>query len=83
MDLSIQKWGNSAAVRLPSALLDQLNVKQGDKLAVEVRSDGVMLKPKRQSYALADLIAQCDMNASMPQDMASWSDAAPVGNETW
>lgn len=83
MDLSIQKWGNSAAVRLPTGLLDQLKVAPGDKLTVDVRSDGVLLKPKRAAYSLADLIAQCDQNAPMPKDMEAWNNAKPVGNEAW
>lgn len=83
MELSIQKWGNSAAVRLPAALLDQLKVVLGDKLDVDVRPDGVMLKPKRQSYALADLITQCIQKAPIPEDMAAWNDDRAVGREAW
>lgn len=83
MELSIQKWGNSAAVRLPSALLDQLKVALGDKLSVDVRPEGVMLKPAKHKYALADLVAQCDPNAAMPADLAVWRDAKPVGREAW
>lgn len=83
MDLSIQKWGNSAAVRLPTGLLDQLNVVPGDKLTVDIRSDGVLLKPKRAGYSLAELIAQCDPKAPTPKDMEAWDSAKPVGNEAW
>ena len=60
MELSIQKWGNSAAVRLPTTLLEQLKVALGDKLSVEVRPDGVMLKPAVHKYSLDELLAQCD-----------------------
>lgn len=83
MELSIQKWGNSAAVRLPAALLDQLKVALGDKLAVDVRPEGLMLKPARRKYALSELIAQCDPKASMPSDLAVWHGSAPVGREIW
>ena len=83
MELSITKWGNSAAVRLPTELLSMLKVSLGDKLLVDVKPEGVMLKPKRHSYALADLVAQCDVNAPAPADMAVWSKMKPVGRETW
>lgn len=83
MDLSIQKWGNSAAVRLPAGLLDHLKVAPGDKLAVEVREEGVLLRPKRVSYSLAELIAQCEQDTPMPEDIALWENAKPVGNEAW
>lgn len=49
MELSIQKWSNSAAVRLPAALLEQLKVALGDKLEVDVRAESVMLKPTLQT----------------------------------
>jgi antitoxin ChpS len=83
MELSIQKWGNSAAVRLPTELLSQLKVKLGDKLAVDIRPEGALLKPKRHSYVLKDLVAQCDLGAPEPADMAAWNNMKPVGREAW
>jgi antitoxin ChpS len=83
MELSIQKWGNSAAVRLTATLLEQLKVALGDKLSVDVRPDGVMLKPARRKYSLDELIAQCDAKAPMPDGLADWSGAKPVGCEVW
>lgn len=83
MELSIQKWGNSAAVRLPTELLGQLKVALGDKLSVDIHPEGVMLKPKRHTYALKDLIAQCDHKAPMPVDMGAWGQIQPVGREAW
>ena len=83
MELSVQKWGNSAAVRLPTELLGMLKVTLGDKLAVDVRPDGVLLKAKRPSFSLNDLVAQCDSTAPAPADMAAWSSAKPVGREAW
>ena len=81
LELSIQKWGNSAAVRLPTELLSILKVKLGDKLAVDIRPEGAMLKPKRHSYSLSELVAQCDMNAAEPADMEAWGQVKPVGRE--
>ena len=60
MELSIQNWGNSAAVRLPTELLGILKVALGDKLAVDVLAEGVPLKAKRPSFSLNELVAQCD-----------------------
>jgi antitoxin ChpS len=83
MELSIQKWGNSAAVRLPAELLGMLKVTLGDKLTVDVQTDGVLLKAKRPVYALADLVAQCDPSAPEPADLAVWGKLNPVGREAW
>jgi antitoxin ChpS len=83
MELSILKWGNSAAVRLPTTLLEQLRVALGDKLTVDVRAEGLMLKPARRKYVLDDLVGQCDPKAPMPADLAAWHDIKPVGREAW
>lgn len=83
MELSIQKWGNSAAVRLPTELLGLLKVALGDKLTVNIQPDGVLLKAKRPAYSLAELVAQCDPDAKEPVDMTAWSNAKPVGREAW
>lgn len=83
MELSVQKWGNSAAVRLPTELLRLLKVSLGDKLSVSVQPEGVLLKAARPSFALADLVAQCDPTAPEPADLAAWSHVKPVGREAW
>lgn len=83
MELSIQKWGNSAAVRLPAPLLSQLGVALGDKLNAEMQAEGLVLRPARKAYALADLMAQCDLNAPPPADVQDWESSKPVGNEVW
>ncbi|MDR5839144.1 AbrB/MazE/SpoVT family DNA-binding domain-containing protein [Caballeronia sp. LZ034LL] len=83
MELSIQKWGNSAAVRLPAALLEQVHLALGDKLVVEIRPEGIMLAPARPKYSLDQLIAQCDTKAPLPEDLADWSNIKPAGREAW
>ena len=83
MELSVQKWGNSAAVRLPTELLGMLKVTLGDKLSVNVLPEGVLLKAARPSYCLSELVAQCDLSAAEPADMAVWSQIKPVGREAW
>jgi antitoxin ChpS len=83
MELSIQKWGNSAAVRLPSTLLSQLGVSLGDRLSAEMKPEGLVLRPARKSYSLADLMAQCDLKAAPPADVANWEAVQPVGQEVW
>lgn len=83
MELSVQKWGNSAAVRLPTELLGMLKVSLGDKLSVIVQPEGVLLKAARPSYSLADLVAQCDPKAPQPDDLTAWGDVKPVGREAW
>ncbi len=83
MELAIQKWGNSAAVRLPSTLLSQLGVALGDRLSADMRPDGLVLRPARKTYSLADLMAQCDLKAAPPADAEAWESSKAVGHEVW
>ncbi|MCF2135516.1 MULTISPECIES: AbrB/MazE/SpoVT family DNA-binding domain-containing protein [Burkholderiaceae] len=83
MELKIHKWGNSAAVRLPSVLLEQINASVGSSLNADVRPDGVMLTPARRKYSLDNLVARCDPKAPLSGDMAAWGEIKPVGREAW
>ena len=40
--MQVSKWGNSLAVRLPKALVEQLGLKEGDQLNVVAAKDGAI-----------------------------------------
>ena len=57
----VSKWGNSLAVRLPKALVEELGLKEGDELNVVAASDGaitVETKEGRRRRALANMRAR-------------------------
>lgn len=83
MKLTVQKWGNSAAIRLPAQLINQLNISLGDQLMVNIHPEGALLKPARKAYTLSELVAQCDRNAPPPADMAVWNQEDRQGREIW
>lgn len=37
--MQVSKWGNSLAVRLPAAVVEQLELKEGDEIEIAVDSD--------------------------------------------
>lgn len=46
----VAKWGNSLAVRLPAAVVDALELKEGDEIDIHVangREFGISRKPER------------------------------------
>lgn len=48
--MQVAKWGNSLAVRLPAAVVDALELKEGDEIEIhvaDVRDFGVARKPTR------------------------------------
>ena len=49
--MQVAKWGNSLAVRLPAAVVEVLQLKEGDEIEVHVadsRSFGITRKPGRE-----------------------------------
>lgn len=49
--MQVGKWGNSLAVRLPAAVVEALELKEGDEIEIyvaDVRQLGVARKPGRE-----------------------------------
>jgi antitoxin MazE len=64
----VSKWGNSLAVRLPKALVDQFGLKEGDELNVVAAKEGaieVETKEARRQRALDNL---AKLNWTLPDD---------------
>lgn len=75
--LKIQRWGNSAAIRITAPLMRAMGLQIGGVLnVVSASSTGLHLQPvsnPRPEYALTDLLAQCDPAApppSMPETLS-------------
>jgi antitoxin ChpS len=83
MEVKVQQWGNSAAIRLPATVLKLMNLVSGDVLKLDVSAEVMTLKPAKAKphYRLADLMAQCDLSASEPAELAAWNAMQPVGRE--
>ncbi|PYC24932.1 AbrB/MazE/SpoVT family DNA-binding domain-containing protein [Pseudomonas mosselii] len=83
MQIKIQQWGNSAAIRIPSTVLKQMRLEVGSTLSLDTAGESMVLKPVRAKpkYTLEELMAQCDLNAPEPEDMAAWNTMRPVGRE--
>ena len=56
MKVEIQKWGNSAAIRLPSAVLGQVGARAGDRLDLRTEDGRIVLAPAARQYELAELV---------------------------
>ncbi|WCM95741.1 hypothetical protein M5C96_14765 [Acidovorax sp. GBBC 1281] len=78
MKLSIQKWGNSAALRLPVGMLSALGAKVGDAFEVDLSAGQVLLRVAKPRYKLADLLAE--MPEQLPR-VEGWDAMTAVGLE--
>lgn len=79
MNATIQKWGNSLAVRIPQAVARQMGVVDGDAVSMEVSADRLVLRPAKPSYRLADLVRRI-RPGNRPGE-TEWGQ--PVGKEVW
>jgi antitoxin MazE len=74
---TIQKWGNSQAVRLPKAILDKASLKENDKVEIKVQDGNLVIIPVKKHVTLKERIAeykgdyQCD----------EWNTGTPTGKE--
>jgi antitoxin component of MazEF toxin-antitoxin module len=57
MSVVIQKWGNSAAVRVPATTLRELGLALGDRLDLKIDAGRLVLSPTTRRPRLADLLA--------------------------
>ncbi len=51
--MQVSKWGNSLAVRLPSAVVDALKLKEGDQIEIRIAGQRVFEISRDQSKAKA------------------------------
>lgn len=83
MRITIKKWGNSAGVVIPGAIMKELNMQVGQSMEAQVVDNQVVLKPLSKRYPLEELLAQCDPNAAPATEDELWGNAGPMGNEVW
>ena len=57
--MQVGKWGNSLAVRLPAAVVEALQLKEGDEIEIEIAGERhfVVARDPSREQALANLRA--------------------------
>jgi antitoxin MazE len=74
---SIQKWGNSQAVRIPKALLEKACLKENDKVELRVEDGNLIISPAKRRIPLAERIADYQGEYKCSE----WETGKPVGKE--
>lgn len=60
-EIQIAKWGNSSAIRLPKAVLDELGLRQGEIVSLTVQDGKGIIEPARpKKITLAWIISEMD-----------------------
>jgi antitoxin MazE len=80
---TVKKWGNSAAVRIPAAVLEAARVKVEQDVDVREESGRIIIEPLRERprYTLDELIAKCNSRKRLSREEREWLDAPPLGRE--
>ncbi|MDB6021044.1 MAG: SpoVT/AbrB domain protein [Pedosphaera sp.] len=80
MQATIQKWGNSLALRIPKAFAQQTKVKQGSRVSLTLKNGRVIMEPmKRRKYTLQELVSKITPRNRHPE--TDWG--PPQGKEIW
>jgi len=79
---NLRKVGGSVMLAVPPALLDVLHLSAGKMVGLAIEHGRLVVEPQsRQRYTLDELLAQCDVSATLPTEDSAWLNAPPVGSE--
>ena len=80
MKTTVKKWGNSAAVRIPVAVMQAMRLDLDDTVDVREEAGRIIIEPVRQkTYDLAKLLKGiASTNRHEPVDSGP-----PAGKEIW
>jgi antitoxin MazE len=80
MNATIQKWGNSLALRIPKAVARDTQLENGSVVNLTVREGMVIIEPvKKTKYRLAELL-----KGVTKKNLHATVDTGPaVGREVW
>ena len=80
MQIKVQKWGNSLAVRIPKAIAAQVSVTENSIVEISVDKNAVVFKrAKGKRLRLRDLVS--GITKENMHSEFEWG--APVGKEIW
>jgi len=80
MKIIVKKWGNSAAVRIPAAILQAAHIEIEQHVDVREEKGRIVIVPVRhKEYVLADLVG--GITRENRHDALDFG--APMGREAW
>jgi len=81
MKTQIDKWGNSLAIRIPTALAREIAARKGLEVNLSIEDGRLVITPlaPKSGYTLEEILRGLDENE--PQGEIEWG--PPVGDEAW
>lgn len=83
--VTLSKWGNAQGVRIPKNLREQLGLREGQKLEVDVKDGAIVLTPQATATKVIHPVDLKTLFADRSEPYAARDDAfgAPAGAEEW
>lgn len=84
MHMTIKKWGNSLATRIPKAVVESINLRLDQEVDIEAVDGKIVITPieGKKEYKLEDLLSQCKPGSmKLDEEDKEWLNAEPVGRE--
>jgi len=80
MKTTVQRWGNSLALRIPKTFAEQISVREGDEVEMSVGRGRLVVTPRPpRDYHLADLVAEIRPGNRHREIVVD----GPQGGEVW
>ena len=79
MKTTVQKWGNSLAIRIPKNVTKDTNVSEGSIIDILIENGNIILHPSTREYSLQELLKKIT-NENIHSEITTGD---TVGGETW
>jgi len=79
METTVQKWGNSLAIRIPGSYAKSLRLQKGVSVNLIEEENRLVIIPGKSSLKLKDLLSKINDDNIHKEEFAE----GPVGKEIW
>lgn len=76
---TIQKWGNSQALRIPKAILEMAHLHENDTVEIKVQDGNLIIVPVKKHRTLEERIAEYRGD----YQCGEWETGKPEGKEVF
>jgi len=79
MNVTVKKWGNSQAIRLPKSITESLNIKENENVDIKVRDNEIIIKKIRRHKSFEERMAGYNGD----YDFVELDSGKPTGKEVF
>ncbi len=79
---TLRNVGGSVMFAIPKPLLEGLGFKSNQQVGVSISDGRLIVEAKaKPKYSLDELLAECDINATLEAQEIAWLEDSAIGNE--